>query len=81
MERLIPLMDEGGIMIFDDIYWSEDMKDAWETIKVDGRYNLCIDFGWRGVCRLKSSDNKVDENLFFDLTEYHGIPRIQRPGW
>lgn len=81
MERLIPLMEEGGIMIFDDIYWSEDMNDAWKEIKADDRYDMCLDFGWRGVCRLKSGDSQISKNLFFDLTKYHGVPRIHRPGW
>jgi hypothetical protein len=81
MERLIPLMNEGGIMIFDDIYWSEDMNEAWEEIKADDRYDLCLDFGWRGVCRLRHSDSKDGEKIFFDLTDYFGVPRIQRPGW
>jgi hypothetical protein len=81
MERLIPLLTEGAVLIFDDIYWSEDMNDAWIQIKGDPRFDLCIDFGWRGICRLSAKSMNIHERLFFDLTEYHGRPLIQRPGW
>jgi len=81
MERLFPLMKEGGIIIFDDVYWSEDMNEAWKEVKADSRFDLCLDFGWRGICRLNQSDSQNSEKLFFDLTKYHGVPRIQRPGW
>lgn len=81
MERLIPVLDDGGLLIFDDIYWSEGMYSAWKRIKEDARFDLCLDFGWRGVCRLRSIDLPSKEITFFDLTKYIGVPRFQRPGW
>ncbi len=39
----------GGFMIFDDIYWNQEMYDAWNFIKKDPDVTLSIDlydFGW-----------------------------------
>jgi predicted O-methyltransferase YrrM len=31
-QRLIPYLAENAIILFDDIYWSDDMKEAWEEL-------------------------------------------------
>ncbi|MGB0837467.1 MAG: O-methyltransferase [Flavobacteriaceae bacterium] len=33
-----------GVIIFDDIYWSKEMKRAWKEIQEDNNINLSIDF-------------------------------------
>jgi predicted O-methyltransferase YrrM len=45
----LPLLHEGSVMIFDDIYWSSDMKDAWEQIKADPRVTVTVDLFWIGL--------------------------------
>lgn len=40
---------EFSIFIFDDIYWSKDMKKAWETIKNYPQVTLSIDLFWLGL--------------------------------
>jgi len=81
MEKIIPMMKNGGLIIFDDIYWSEGMNDAWKTIQNDNRFDLVLDFGWRGVVRLSPANTESGDKFSFDLTRYHGKPNIQRPGW
>jgi predicted O-methyltransferase YrrM len=40
---LINQLNEGGVMIMDDIYWSEGMTRAWKEIREDPRVKLSID--------------------------------------
>ena len=46
-DRLKDHLHENSVMIIDDIYWSPDMTEAWETIRKHPRVRLSIDtFGW-----------------------------------
>jgi predicted O-methyltransferase YrrM len=40
---------EDTILIFDDIYWSREMTEAWEVIKKDPRITLTIDIYRFGI--------------------------------
>ncbi|MEO5967051.1 MAG: class I SAM-dependent methyltransferase [Ferruginibacter sp.] len=40
---------ENSIIIFDDIYWSKEMEEAWETIKADSDVTLTIDLFFIGI--------------------------------
>ncbi len=42
----------GTILIFDDIYWSTEMTQAWEEIKADPRITLTIDIYRFGIAFL-----------------------------
>ena len=41
---------ENSIFIFDDIYWSAEMSEAWEEIKQDARVTLTLDVYQFGIC-------------------------------
>jgi len=46
-ETLLKTADNDSIFIFDDIYWSQGMQDAWETIKAHPKVTVTIDtFFW-----------------------------------
>ena len=46
-ESLLPTAHNDSVFIFDDIYWSKDMTEAWETIKQHPRVTVTIDtFYW-----------------------------------
>ncbi|WP_147678562.1 O-methyltransferase [Algibacter pacificus] len=46
-ETLIETVHNNSVFIFDDIYWSEDMKAAWELIKKHPKVTVTIDtFFW-----------------------------------
>ncbi|MDF3077319.1 MAG: O-methyltransferase [Sphingobacteriaceae bacterium] len=45
----LPKIHEGSLMIFDDIYWSKGMKEAWEEIKANPQVTLTIDLFWIGL--------------------------------
>lgn len=42
-EALLPKTHNDSILIFDDIYWSKDMTEAWETIKKHPKVTVTID--------------------------------------
>ncbi len=42
-EMLYPFLSNKGMLVFDDIYWSEGMTRAWKKIKEDTRHNLSMD--------------------------------------
>lgn len=47
-EQCLPLAHDKSIFVFDDIYWSDDMQAAWQTIKAHPKVRLsldCWDFG------------------------------------
>lgn len=41
---------ENSVFVFDDIYWSRDMSEAWEEIKQHPRVTLTIDVYRFGIC-------------------------------
>ena len=46
-ELLLPTITNETVWIFDDIHWSKDMEEAWETIKKHPKVKVTIDtFQW-----------------------------------
>lgn len=46
-ELLLPTITNDSVWIFDDIHWSKDMEEAWETIKNHPKVTVTIDtFQW-----------------------------------
>jgi predicted O-methyltransferase YrrM len=50
------------MMIFDDIHWSADMEQAWETIKSDTRVRMTIDLFFVGIILFRE-EFKVKQNF------------------
>ncbi len=51
-------LSKKGIMIFDDIYWSEEMKKAWKEITENPETTLCIDLFAMGLVWLSNDFKK-----------------------
>lgn len=46
-EMLLPSAHNDAVFIFDDIYWSKGMTEAWETIKAHPQVTVTVDiFNW-----------------------------------
>ena len=46
-EALLEMAHNDSVFIFDDIYWSKDMTEAWETIKKHPKVKVTLDtFFW-----------------------------------
>ncbi len=59
-EWCLPKVHENTILIFDDIYWSEGMKQAWNEIKSHPQVTVTIDLFWIGLVFFKPGQAKED---------------------
>lgn len=72
--RVLPLTrPDGGIVIFDDIYWSHDMHQTWLDIVHSSRFALTVDLGLVGLGVLGTGTPK-----HMDFAKYLGAPHIPR---
>ncbi len=59
-EMLLPTATNDSVWIFDDIHWSPDMEQAWETIKKNPQVTVTIDtFQW-GLVFFRKEQKKQD---------------------
>ena len=75
-----PLLNPGGGILFDDIYWSEGMHRAWCMARDDADYGITMEVGSRGLCILPTADESTDR-LNLNLSDYLGHPLLTRRGW
>jgi predicted O-methyltransferase YrrM len=55
-EQLYPLLSNNSIVIFDDIDWSEGMREIWEQIYTDERITCSFDLNKWGLCVIDKSE-------------------------
>jgi predicted O-methyltransferase YrrM len=48
-QQLLPRINNESILIFDDIHWSKEMEQAWETIKEHDAVRCSIDLFFIGI--------------------------------
>ena len=59
-ETLLPKTRNDTLFIFDDIYWSKDMNDAWNIIKKHPKVTVTIDtFFWGFVFFQKRTNERT----------------------
>ena len=58
MEMIIEHASDDVALVFDDIRWSEGMREAWERICSDERFGLIVDLQSMGIC-FRSQDQRV----------------------
>ena len=51
-------VNSNSVLIFDDIYWSKGMEEAWQEIKEHPQVSLTIDFFWIGLVFFKKGLTK-----------------------
>lgn len=56
---------ENSLLIFDDIYWSQGMKEAWEEIKAHPEVSVTIDLFYIGLVFFKKGRVKEDFKIRF----------------
>lgn len=64
-EQCLPKVHEDTMLIFDDIYWSEGMKQAWAQIKANPQVTVTVDLFWIGLVFFKSGRVKEDFKIRF----------------
>ena len=61
----LPKIHEKSVIIFDDIYWSKGMKEAWEEIKMHPKVSVTIDLFWIGLVFFKTDQAKENFRVRF----------------
>jgi predicted O-methyltransferase YrrM len=61
----LPKVHEGSLMIFDDIYWSPGMKEAWTEIKAHPEVTVTVDLFWIGLVYFRKGQLKQDFKIRF----------------
>lgn len=59
-ESLLPLIHNETLFIFDDIYWSVGMQEAWEEIKKHPQVKVTIDTFYWGLVFFRKEQVKED---------------------
>jgi predicted O-methyltransferase YrrM len=59
-EWCLPKLSPNSIMIFDDIYWSKGMKEAWAQIKAHPEVSVSVDLFWIGLIFVRKGQAKED---------------------
>ena len=54
----LPKVHENSLLIFDDIYWSKGMKEAWEEIKNHPDVTCTVDLFWIGLVFFRKGQAK-----------------------
>ncbi len=61
----LPKVTENSLLIFDDIYWSKGMKEAWNEIKNHPDVTVTVDLFWIGLVYFKKGQAKEHFKLKF----------------
>jgi len=61
----LPKVTEDSLLIFDDIYWSGGMKEAWAEIKNHPDVTVTVDLFWIGLVYFKKGQAKEHFKLKF----------------
>lgn len=62
---ILPKVTENTFLIFDDIYWSQGMKEAWAEIKNHPEVTITIDLFWIGLVYFRKGQAKEHFKLKF----------------
>ncbi|PTQ94957.1 methyltransferase family protein [Mucilaginibacter yixingensis] len=61
----LPKVHENTVLVFDDIYWSEGMKQAWTEIKAHPQVTATVDLFWTGLVYFRKGQAKEDFKIRF----------------
>ncbi|MCC7299166.1 MAG: class I SAM-dependent methyltransferase [Bacteroidia bacterium] len=57
-DQLLPKLHESSVLVFDDINWSEDMKNAWAVIRSHPKVTVTIDIFAFGIVFFRQGQEK-----------------------
>jgi predicted O-methyltransferase YrrM len=57
-EQALPFANENSLFVFDDIYWSNEMKQAWQKIKGNPQVTITIDLYDMGLVFFRKGHRK-----------------------
>lgn len=63
--QCLPKITETSVLIFDDIYWSGGMKEAWAEIRRHPQVNVTVDLFWIGLVFFRKGQAKEKFKIRF----------------
>lgn len=80
-DKLLPYMSDQCLVIFDDISWSQDMRDCWNELTQRKEFLHCFDLGAIGVGLVdKNQAQSMPKNWHFQ--SLLGKVKVSQPhGW
>ena len=80
--RVLSSLRPGAMVVFDDISWSQDMREGWDLVRQRLEFSDAIDFGSIGVCILKTDLQQTTPVKQWNLQPVLGRHKIGKPaGW
>ena len=70
-----PRLNEGALIVFDDIRWSRGMWEAWNTVRRQTGVSCTLDLGRFGICVCDSSATVAES---YNFAFYAGWLRVLR---
>jgi len=74
-ERVKPLLTDQAVIIYDDIYFSNGMNEAWKELSQQKEVTQAMDLFWVGVC-VYDRHNDGSRKELFDIGNYFPRPKI-----
>jgi len=65
-EKALEYAHEDSIFVFDDIYWSDEMREAWEEIKANPKVTLTIDLFYVGIVFFRKENSEKEHFTLID---------------
>lgn len=62
-EQFLPYLHTNSLLIFDDIRWSEGMKQAWKSVQASDKLQVTVDLGNIGLALIGTRDVKAHYSL------------------
>lgn len=80
-ERIRPHLNQGAVVAFDDIYWSDDMLDGWNHLRTLAGFSHAIDVGVCGICIFDGSDSEPQQWSLKEHTRTGVWKPLKPDGW
>lgn len=58
VQQIMPSLTDEAVLVFDDICWSEEMADAWLTLRSEKNVRFSLDLFEMGLCCIKKGAHK-----------------------
>ncbi|RWQ56575.1 MAG: hypothetical protein EOS82_03530 [Mesorhizobium sp.] len=80
-QRIRSKLNDGALVVFDDISWSQDMRNGWNEIVREPHFSHAMDFGVVGVCIYRKGGTNPPRQ--WDLRTVAGVGKgVGNPhGW
>lgn len=79
-EKIESYLSDEAVIIFDDVSWSNDMRDAWNILSLRPKFSHSLDLGAIGVCIFHR--HNINHTKYWDLQPILGRVAISHPtGW